>query len=708
MKCLQYNEVSGICASAVAWHHKKISRIWLGPLKFNRMMALFALLLVVTTTWMNVQVRLNQSNIWATAKSFSEIEGSPTFSTAAAPHFLAAASALKSSHSFTEYFELRLYPNNIPSSGDPQPSVKSKNGLLLAEVIALFSPSSSRKDLLKTAHLIGFFSAGLTITMVAFAFGAAGYWLEGIIAALGGSLSAAFLVRSSFGRIDTDQLNLGFMYLMFGLVLMAGRSKSTYSCIAWTTLAGATANLFLWWYGKSELIWMAFCALAWMLIIIKRPLLLTIACLATYLIIASPDLVHPSDSVYVKEKLQTGNFIFPNTHATISEVIPISIDQILLNLSGSIEMALVGIIGLLMCAVRHPVIAVAYAPLAGFALLNYIIGGRAVFYSAPMIWFGATFLMTTSTRYIYTAVIQSRSKETRHRQIYPSLIGISLMLVITWINSPTKYYPRPTFPIEVQEGLIALDDLKDNNQSIVATWWDYGYASMFFNGLPTLHDGGSQTTPITHFFAKAILASNQSDMINILRFLSTTKFTELQEFRTASQLTNAMTQPVHSSSPDIYLILTSQMADWIPAISAIGNWDIKKGQPTFLSGEKNSSALQYIRMICNYSNFPQDMRCGDINVNLESGKSNRLPALETWSFAVDGFIRRFNTFSKNDIFSMQTLSIEKRLQTQLMRTELYSSSFNQLYHLGQIDDPEIELVYDNYPHVRIFKISKGP
>ena len=62
-----------------------------------------------------------------------------------------------------------------------------------------------------------------------------------------------------------------------------------------------------------------------------------------------------------------------------------------------------------MCS-RHPVIAVAYAPLAGFALLNYIIGGRAVFYSAPMIWFGATFLMTTSTRYIYTAVIQVAQK----------------------------------------------------------------------------------------------------------------------------------------------------------------------------------------------------------------------------------------------------------------------------------------------------------
>ena len=44
-------------------------------------------------------------------------------------------------------------------------------------------------------------------------------------AAIGGGLSSAYLVRSSFGRIDTDQLNLGLMYLMFGLVMLSARSK---------------------------------------------------------------------------------------------------------------------------------------------------------------------------------------------------------------------------------------------------------------------------------------------------------------------------------------------------------------------------------------------------------------------------------------------------------------------------------------------------
>ena len=58
--------------------------------------------------------------------------------------------------------------------------------------------------------------------MIAFAFGVAGYWLEGAVAALGGGLSFTYRSRSAARRIDTDQLNLGFFYLLFGLAFWAG------------------------------------------------------------------------------------------------------------------------------------------------------------------------------------------------------------------------------------------------------------------------------------------------------------------------------------------------------------------------------------------------------------------------------------------------------------------------------------------------------
>ena len=51
-------------------------------------------------------------------------------------------------------------------------------------------------------------------------------------------------------------------------------------------------------------------------------------------------------------------------------------------------MGLVCLVGLGLWAARHPVMAFAYGPLAAFALLNFVIGNRAVFYSAPILWFG--------------------------------------------------------------------------------------------------------------------------------------------------------------------------------------------------------------------------------------------------------------------------------------------------------------------------------
>ncbi len=89
--------------------------------------------------------------------------------------------------------------------------------------------------------------------MIILAFGATGYWLEGTVAAIGGGLSSAYLVRSSFGRIDTDQLNLGLMYLMFGLVMLSADPKQLSVTFIWAVAAGATAKIFLAWYGKARI-----------------------------------------------------------------------------------------------------------------------------------------------------------------------------------------------------------------------------------------------------------------------------------------------------------------------------------------------------------------------------------------------------------------------------------------------------------------------
>ena len=63
-------------------------------------------------------------------------------------------------------------------------------------------------------------------------------------------------------------------------------------------------------------------------------------------------------------------------------------------------MGLVGLTGLALFTFRHPILALVYGPLVGFGLLNFLVGNRAIFYAAPILWFGVAFLLTTLGRYI--------------------------------------------------------------------------------------------------------------------------------------------------------------------------------------------------------------------------------------------------------------------------------------------------------------------
>ena len=148
--------------------------------------------------------------------------------------------------------------------------------------------------------------------MITLAFGATGYWLEGAVAAIGGGLSSAYLVRSSFGRIDTDQMNLGLMYLMFAPVMFSARSKKASVTLIWAVAAGATANIFMAWYAKTEMIWMAIAAYAWLLVVLRKDLRIAAACLLLFYAMAPVSLPNPFTSAYVQEN-------FPGRHLCVSK-----------------------------------------------------------------------------------------------------------------------------------------------------------------------------------------------------------------------------------------------------------------------------------------------------------------------------------------------------------------------------------------------------
>ena len=696
--------LSDLVKRLTSWHTESIAQSWHSPLRMNRFLFLSALVCAAIAMSANVYVRCAQSEIWKSNPEMTEIVGAMSFSTADAPYFLGQAASLKRYGTFANFEKLRTFPNSdIESNSDEE---VSRIGRLLPTLISYIAKSAEPADLLEVAHSFTIIAAALTSLMIVFAFGAAGYWLEGSVASLGGGLSYAFLPRSSFGRIDTDQLNLGLFYLLFGTVLLAGRASSGRASLFWCITAGLVAKIFMYWYGKEELIWMAFIALTWLFLVLRRKLKTTLIGLSAFYIIADLPFSNPLNSSYVQSVIETTNFFFPNTYGTISEVAQFSFWQILVSTSGSIEMGLVCLLGLLLAALRHPVIAVAYGPLAGFALFNFVIGNRAIFFSAPMMWFGFAFIVTTFVRSVADRFHESTSSNRiADKHTLTTFLATILALLIGWVNSPTNYVPKPSFEKKVLEAFTELKEAKSRTDIVVASWWDYGYASMFLNELPTIHDGGRQNTPSTHFFARALLSPQQSEMVGILRFLAKNKYDAINDFDSVSALEQAWNSPNDGPLPDIYLVLTNQMSSWMSSISKLGNWDIENGKPLVIKGNNAASEFSYLKLNCQYSGFPETLHCGRRTFDMRFGLVNGMPELIGWSHAKNGQTIQSRWFAPNGQVGLQTHQVGNKLTTQMMPQQLFLSSFNQLFHLGQINQSHIELYHDGYPEVRVFKIK---
>ena len=699
--------LTALIGSVETWHSSRLARPWLGPLPLTRGLTLATLALAFVAVFANVKVRYDQGQIWKANPEITEIAGALSFSTADAPYFLGHAAATKAGLSPDDYLRKRNYPNGeiaYQQRDDDYPAAKRP---LLSTLISRLAPSSNPGEILTAGHTILLVSAGVTALCIILAFGAVGYWLEGTVAAIGGGLSSAYLGRSSFGRIDTDQLNLGLMYLMFGLVMMSARSRTMLTTLFWCIAAGATANIFMAWYGKPELIWMAMAAYFWLLVVLQRNMRTTALCLALFYAFAPVALPNPFESIYLQTHVSHGDFLFPNTIDTITEVTRVSVTEILVRAAGSVEMGLVCLIGLALWAARHPVMAIAYGPLAAFALLNFLIGNRAIFYSAPIFWFGTAFLMTSAARFVTEAISSQPNAVTQPRSVSSSVsIAIaSLSLAIAWVNVPSDYVPRPSFPKPVLEGLVKLENIATSEASVVATWWDYGYASLFLNKLPTLHDGGSQTGPATHFFAQALLMSNQLKTVRTLQFLTRQGADSIQQYNSKAALFHDVNQPADGNVPDIYLVLTGQMDGWISTISQLGNWDIETGKPIRLPDNNGASHVEYFGLSCNYRRFPSAITCGNVNFDFDRGLMNDAPAFTGWTHANSGVAENVRRYDDDAPFGVQTLQINNRLTSQWMHRQLYDSSYNKLFHFGLIEAPGVTLVYDDYPHIRIYKIA---
>jgi len=670
------------CFTWSCWHPIKVN-----PLTF--LLFFIAVSIAVAANW---YVRDWQYKIWEQNKDTFYFEAnSKTFTTADAPYFLGVAQTLKKSESLVEYDSKRLYPTKPPWID------RSLSPPLLSTIIKIIAASSSQEDLLFAANSLIPVMAVLTALMVAFSFGSMGFWLEGAIASAGSGLSFAFISRSGAGRIDTDLLNLGFFYLMLGLVVFASRTKNLLAALCLSAVCGFAYYIFDLWYSKPFFGWAFLVGLVWLTLIttadVKRVVLLSsIFLMASGLWMQG--LGVSLENAYLVSTFDIKDLVFPNVLETVTETRKIPMVEILERISGSIYIAVFSILGLALWSLRHPGYAVVFAPALGFFLLNYLVGNRAIFYSAPMFWFGFGWLGIILSKLLVSYLRIYNRAPVIH------FTTTVFAIILAWFVSPTKYIQSPTFDRQTVELFNSLPDLVDEKEFIVATWWDYGYLSMFLNGQPTLHDGGAQTTPATYFFAEAMLTDMQSAAAKRLKKLS--HFGAAGVIESFNEGSNK--GPRLSNKP-VYLVLTRDMVNWMPSISSIGNWDIKTGKIKPAAGMGSSYSLAYQKLKCRSTEFPSKPICNGEQLDLKTGNIGKNRIIDGIVMAKNGFHAGGKAFNSPTLpFVLHSEIGQLGGETLLMHKDLYSSVFHQLFFLGKGKKDVFELIYDGFPHARVYLV----
>ena len=684
-----------------AWHAKLVDKPWLQPLKPTKFLIALILLSTVIAAGMNWYVRHWQYKVWEqNPEIFSLDDGTPLFTTTDAPYFLGLAKAIKDEGNFQAFNEKRVYPLTREKYEQSPPPHSLRDAPLLSVLLSLFSQDSSQKSLLETGNNLIPLTAALTVVMIIFAFGAAGYWMSGAIAAAGGALSFSYLTRSGAGRIDTDQLNLGFFYLMTGLVIFAAKTRSFYTSIALSGLAGAMFWIFDWWYSKPAFGWAFFVGLIWLSFVssrnIKRVMIQALLFLAASGL-AVQGFGISSDSAYLIDNFNYDGLVFPNTFDTITELTKVDFTEILSRISGSVWLGGLSVVGLAFWGLRHPALAIVFGPAAAFALLNFLIGNRAIFYSAPMLWFGFGWALITTAKLVSEKIGRERVK---HIAI---MFSVFAGFAAVWIASPTSYVQGPTFDKRVVKSFADMGKITTSyKDAVIATWWDYGYMSMFLNQMPTLHDGGAQLTPSTYFVAKSLISSSQFEAAKNLFVLSSSGDKPLIESARNNEDYQANTE---LQQPEVYLVLTNDMANWIPSISKIGRWNIHEGNLNAIEGADKNYELFYQRIKCSPTSKRGQSLCNEVLFDVQSGKFGEKIVLDGFVVAENGVQTGGKAYEKsNSPFVFQSEIGHKVQQNTIVHRELYKSVFNQLYYLNRADPKYFELVYDDYPVAKIFRV----
>ena len=291
----------------------------------------------------------------------------------------------------------------------------------------------------------------------------------------------------------------------------------------------------------------------------------------------------------------------------------------------------------------------------------------------------------------------------------------------------------------------AMDYVKENttNDTVIISWWDFGYLFQIASDHPTSFDGGSQSGDRAYWVGKALTTSDFAQSKGILQMLGTTgsnasellcnytgsnvtavdaldktlgmsredaKSTLVKDYNLTESQASAVVKQSHPSNPNnVAFVLSSDMIQKAGWWSYFGSWNFDTLDstnyqyyvaPNYVTIKPNS---QGSITVLNESNvlYNAEVKRGSngtnqttaqmtavwanngSKVNLNGTDYNPLKASNLVAIE-DGYLTVNKTLDKNGNFTLYLLSSGNEYTAILMDNELKDSVFTRLFLLGGV------------------------
>ncbi|MFA9492236.1 MAG: hypothetical protein ACERK1_13530, partial [Anaerolineales bacterium] len=382
------------------------------------------------------------------------------------------------------------------------------------------------------------------------------------------------------------------------------------------------------------------------------------------------------------------SFAYPDLVASLRETQTMTISNILKGAGFLLWLGILGVIGYVILLWKKP-ITFFLLPLLLLGLASTQLGARFAMFAAPVVFLGLFVPLDWGSALV--------SQKFGWGKRWRGVIAVSgLVVVIPWI-----YLTYVRVPIESAISKGHAEVLQELNEitepeSLVWTWWDYGYATQYFTGLETFSDGGRNRGEYLFTLGHVFGTSDPSHSAGMVRFATEkdhqpwTVWESWDDAQMRSWLEDLNREEASTSSiPPQYIVLQWDALQFLPWIQYFGSWD-------FTDEEGQASRVVEVR-------YPEEL---DLN---------------TGAFVMEGEGEGFVvTVDILDEHSLQHYAYPENAGGPHLLLDSASSevllldeaAYNSILVQLLISDPTgagfaepYELVIDAFPTVRVFRLD---